>query len=807
LLGVVLVLAGCVAAGVGEAAPVTERISVTDYGGASNGASWGVVLSDDARYAAFYSGGSNIVPGDENDTFDIFVRDRLFGTVELISRSSAGVLGNNHSMYPAINTTGRYVAFCSMADNLVANDENEFMDVFVRDLETDLTLLVSVSPTGPANEKSTACAISADGQLVAFQSEATNLVSGETFGWPGIYLADLSAPTPSVTAVSLARDGGPPDGTSIQPSMTPDGRYVAFASVASDIVSGDTNGFSDVFLRDVIAPTTVRVSVADVTGQQGNSSALGQPAVTPDGRYVAFASYASNLVGGDVNQKCDVFLRDRTLGRTELISVSTGGGQGNDDSGGESWMVAVSSDGRYVAFASLASDLVAGDTNESWDVFVRDRTAGTTTRVSVSTAGEEGNGDAGFYSVSLSADGLTSAFDSYADNLVLLDTNGGPDVFVRGEALAPQPPMLVINGDAEYTTSPEVTLSIDPGDYPELRFKNSDGGWITWEAASWERAWTLSAGDGTKRVYIQGRNGLDLSVENYGEIELDTSAPAGASITIKDGDAETISRVVPLTLTASGATQMRFRNETTEWSTWEEFATTKTWKLSAARTTKTVGFQVRDAAGNTSPEVTDTIELITFTDVPEDYWAFDWIMACVDAAIVQGFPEGDYKPTMAVTRGQMAVFMARSLAEGDDSVPPGPLDPSFSDVSDDYWAYDYIEYVVERDVVGGYPEGDYKPEAEVSRAQMAVFVARAMAGGEAGLAGYVPPTEPTFPDVLTDHWAYIYVEYVVAQNITQGYPYPDPENPGEDYYRYEPDWAVGRDQMAVYVARAFGLLD
>jgi hypothetical protein len=468
--------------------------------------------------------------------------------------------------------------------------------------------------------------------------------------------------------------------------------------------------------------------------------------------------------------------------------------------------MAVSSDGRYVAFASLASNLVADDTNESWDVFVRDRTAGTTTRVSVSTAGEEGNDDAGLYSVSLSADGLSAAFDSYADNLVLLDTNGGPDVFVRGEALAPQPPMLVINGDAEYTTSSAVTLTIDPGDYPELRFKNSDEDWTAWEAASNERAWTLSAGDGTKRVYIQGRDGLE-SVENYDEIELDTSAPSGASITINDGDAETISRVVTLTLTASEATQMRFRNETSAWSAWEAFATTKTWKLSTARTTKTVGFQARDSAGNTSPEVTDTIELITFTDVPEDYWAFQWIMACVDAAIVQGFPEGDYKPTMGVTRGQMAVYIARSLADGDENVPAGPATPSFWDVDTDYWAYDYIEYAVSEDVVQGFPEGDYKPEATVNRAQMAVYVARAIAGGEAGLASYTPPAEPTFPDVLTDHWAYLYVEYVVEQGIVQGYPYPDPENPGEDYYLYQPDWTVTRDQMAVYIARAFDLLD
>ena len=184
VLGVAVVLCGAVMAGVAGAAPVTERVSVTDYGGAANGPSWGVGLSSGGGYVTFYSGAGNIVADDDNGSFDVFVRDRLFGTVELISRSSAGDLGNNHSMYPAINTTGQYVAFCSKADNLVAGDTNGFMDVFVRDLDTDLVQLVSVSPTGPANEKSTACAISADGQLVAFQSEATNLLAGETAGCP-----------------------------------------------------------------------------------------------------------------------------------------------------------------------------------------------------------------------------------------------------------------------------------------------------------------------------------------------------------------------------------------------------------------------------------------------------------------------------------------------------------------------------------------------------------------------------------------------------------------------------------------------
>lgn len=803
---VLLSVLALVAAPVG-AQVVTERASLTDYGGAADGASWGASLSDNARYVCFYSGAGNIVWDDENSSEDVFVRDRLFDTIELISRSPGGEPGNNHSMYPEISGDGRYVAFCSMANDLVSGDTNGFMDVFVRDLQTDLTLLVSVSPTGPTNEKSTDCAISADGRYVAFQSEATNLIEGETYGWPGIYLADLATPTPSVTAVSVSWEGNAPNGSSIRPSISSDGRYVAFRSQATDLLPGDTNGFADVFLRDVVTPSTSVVSVADLTGAQGNGDVAAGTAVTPDGRYVAFASYASNLVPGDANGKCDVFVRDLVDGRTELVSISTAGAQGNEESGGGSWMLAISDDGRYVAFASLASNLVDGDTNEAWDVFVRDRVASTTTRVSVSTAGNEGNDDAGFYSVALSADGLTSAFDSYADNLVPLDTNGGPDVFVRGAQLSPQAPILVINGDDDYTTSPDVTLSIDPGDYPELRFKNEDEDWTAWEPAATERAWTLSAGDGVKRVYIQGRSGADLSVEHYDEIFLDATAPTDLSIVIEGGAETSLSRVVTLTLTAAGATEMRLRNESEAWIEWEPFESTRDWKLSHDRGTKTVGFQCRDAFGNTSPEVTDTIQLITFTDVPEAYWAFEEIMACVDAAVVAGYPDGSYRPQVPVGRDQMAVYIARSLAGGDEYVPTGPAEASFSDVPTDHWAFDYIEYSMAQNVVQGYPDGEYKPLLEVDRAQMAVYIARSIVTptGEAGLIDYDPPAEPSFPDVpntgygddgTEPFWAYKHVEYCYEQGVVQGY----------DDGNYHPEWLVTRDQMAVYIARAFDLM-
>jgi PKD repeat protein len=194
--------------------------------------------------------------------------------------------------------------------------------------------------------------------------------------------------------------------------------------------------------------------------------------------------------------------------------------------------------------------------------------------------------------------------------------------------------------------------------------------------------------------------------------------------------------------------------------------------------------------------------LVSFTDVPitpadpENHWALNQILACVEFGIVQGYPEGTYRPLLEVTRGQMAVFISRALAGGDPGVPTGPPTATFPDVPTDHWAYKYIEYAVERGVVEGYPDGTYRPErlAEwLTRDQMAVFIARAMCGGDE----HVPTGPPTayFPDVPTTHWAFKYVEYIRGEGVTGGYPDT----------KYHPEYACTRDQMAVFVQRAFHL--
>jgi hypothetical protein len=188
-----------------------------------------------------------------------------------------------------------------------------------------------------------------------------------------------------------------------------------------------------------------------------------------------------------------------------------------------------------------------------------------------------------------------------------------------------------------------------------------------------------------------------------------------------------------------------------------------------------------------------------FDDVPFAYWAYNEIEACAVASIVKGYKDNTYQPGTAVTRDQMAVYISRALVGGDDKVPTGPATATFSDVPIDYWAFKYVEYAKAEQIVQGYPDGRYHPGVELDRGQMAVFIARAIATPSAGtdLVNYTPPTTATFPDVPTSFWAYKYVEYIAqpAIGVTKGYPDGD----------YHPEYVCTRDQMAVYVARAFKL--
>jgi Tol biopolymer transport system component len=287
---------------------VTTLISATPAGLQGNDESWDLNLSADARYAAFYSYASNLVPGDNNGMADCFVRDLLLGTIQRVSTDAGGVEGNGISYFAEISADGRYVVFTSNASNFVPNDVNGQFDVFRRDLVTGALELVSVVPGGS---------------------------TGNSWSLAG--------------------------GWSV---VSADGRYIAFASAASDVVTGDTNGFIDSCVRDMTLGITTRVSLG-AGGVQGNDYS-DVPSISEDGRYVTYMSVATNLVANDLNAVPDCFRFDRVTGALLRISVDSAGGPGN----AQSRFPMPSADGRHIVFNSDASNLVPGDTNGVSDQFV-----------------------------------------------------------------------------------------------------------------------------------------------------------------------------------------------------------------------------------------------------------------------------------------------------------------------------------------------------------------------------------------------------------------------------------------------------
>ncbi len=399
----------------------TARVSVSSTGQQAQGTSLDPALTPDGRFVAFDSDAPDLVPGDANLTGDVFVHDRLDRTTSLVSVDSFGAQGNGFSFGPSLSADGRLVAFESFASNLVPGDANGLSDVFLRDRGTGLTLLVSATAAGTAgNSRSDNPSLSADGRFVAFYSFASDLVAGDANASSDVFV--FEAATGALSLVSVDSAGIQANRNSSTPSISADGRYVAFVSGAPNLDPGDANDYDDVFRHDRATGLTNLVSVAS-SGASGNGD-CSSPSISADGRFVVFYSVANNLVPGDSNGVGDAFLRDLRTGLTTRVSVSSSGAQGNGISGNP----ALSPDGRYVAFQSDATNLVTPDANGSADVFVHERETGRTVLVSTDSAGAQGNS----YSILpvVATHRRLVAYASLASNLVTGDTNAKHDIFV-----------------------------------------------------------------------------------------------------------------------------------------------------------------------------------------------------------------------------------------------------------------------------------------------------------------------------------------------------------------------------------------
>jgi Tol biopolymer transport system component len=421
-------LAGVRALGPAQAGGATTRVSVASDGTEGNDWAQCPSISADGRYVAFESDADNLTAGDTNAASDIFVNDRQTGETTRVSVASSGLEANGGSRSPAISANGRNIAFFSSASNLTPDDNNGTYDVFVHDRQMGETTRVSVDSNGvEANGYSANPSLSADGRYVAFESQANNLTPGDTNGAYDVFVHDRQ--TAETTRISVATGGTQGNGDSEAPSISADGRYVAFRSQASNLAADDTNGMYDVFVHDRQTGETERVSTA-TGGAQANHFSY-ELALSANGRYVAFDSLASNLAPGDAAGTWDVFVHDRQTGETTHVSVTSDGARANGDSLDPS----ISADGRYVAFQSDANNLAPGDANSAYDLFIHDRQTGETTCVSVTSAGVQGNGASD--TPSISADGRYVAFRSAASDLVTGDANGTLDVFVHDRGAPP----------------------------------------------------------------------------------------------------------------------------------------------------------------------------------------------------------------------------------------------------------------------------------------------------------------------------------------------------------------------------------
>lgn len=399
-------------------------ISLNSFGEAANGGNLLPSVSADGRYVVFYSSADNLVENDTNNLPDIFLHDTLSLNTTRVSVSSSGVQGSGPVIdRPGVSDNGLYVVFSSAANNLVDSDTNISRDIFIHNTETSVTKRISVNSAGTeADNGGESPSISADGNFVVYISRSSNLVSNDTAYRRDTFLYNIL--TATTTRVNIDSNGAQANGDSYNaPSISDNGRYIAFASGASNLIANDTNNSIDIFVHDTQLKSTTRVNI-NSSGSEANNNSL-MPNISSDGRYIAFVSDASNLVENDTNNSSDIFVHDLQTSMTIRVSVDSNGMQANDWSYGAP---SLSGDGQYVVFSSFASNLVPDDSNDQPDIFIHNIQSGTTKRLNVKSSGEEELSGAGF-DFQISSDGRYVVFDSIGNNLVDGDSNYYGDVF------------------------------------------------------------------------------------------------------------------------------------------------------------------------------------------------------------------------------------------------------------------------------------------------------------------------------------------------------------------------------------------
>ena len=435
------------------------RTGFTDSNGASSNSAR--ALSADGRFLVFTSSASNLFDGDSNSVSDIFIRDQRSGEVRRISTAASGTQADGNSREATISANGRFVAFSSLATNLVANDTNNVVDVFVKDLSDGSIVRATLKSNGLEDTTSNnfftnlAPSLSADGRYVAFMTGG-QLSPLDNLAHNDIYVRDLQ--TGALDIVSSNSSDVIGDFRSVGPAaISADGRYVAFASQAFNFAPNDNNDTADVWRKDRLTRQLAFVSTnAAGNGGLNATDASGSPSISADGRFVAFTSFSEHLVPGDVGNNPDIFVKDLSNGAIERVNPGL-----SADAFGVSDFPAISGDGRFVVYESIASNLVNGDTNGLRDVFIRDRQLGSTTRLSQSQSGLQALGGASGVPA-ISQDGRFVSYQTASNNLITPDTNGVQDVLLRDRTTLTQIRGSAVNFGARVDAdSSEASISRD----------------------------------------------------------------------------------------------------------------------------------------------------------------------------------------------------------------------------------------------------------------------------------------------------------------------------------------------------------
>ncbi len=610
---------------------------------------------------------------------------------EAVPVSQALVTGDDPVLRPAVSSDGRFVVFHSEQAFLVPGDSNGFSDVFVLDRLNDTIELVSRPASRQSNGGSSFGDISGDGRFVVFHSQATVLVPGDTNQAWDVFLVDRTSG--AIERVSTDAAGGEANGSSYHPSVSDDGRYVAFHSEATNLVAADTDPGGDVYIKDRTTGAVELVSQnANGTVANGRSFA---PDLSADGRYVAFESEASDLVATDLNNKWDVFVRDRTAGVTERTSVAADGFGANDNS----FLPQISGDGRYVAFESFGTNLVAGDTNAVSDVFLVDRAAPSTTRMSISATGTGQPTDRAL-AASLSDDGQTVVFHSWAANLDDNDTNNVVDVFmyrvgdagptrlsevggVGGDGPSGRP---AISGDGSTVVFESLAGNLDPTDDDTY-----------WDVISYDVVSKVLAADSPTAAEVDSNPWVLAGFPAHGFVDVVPGAfyEQGVSFLgangITQGTSPTTFSPNRIVTRAEMATFL-FRLNGSQWPT--------------------IG--------------------TAFADVPETSWYLDPVKWAFEHGITTGTSDTTFSPLAPVTRGQMATFLWRLAGQPTIATPHG-----FTDVASTSYFEPAVRWLKDSGVTSGTSATEFSPDAAVTRGQMAAFMYRLVA-----TYGWAPRWQP-----------------------------------------------------------------